>query len=568
MRRLTLITSLLISAFTFAQNERDYAPVNPLAGTFATQWMTYVGAADSDELLCVRDMPDKGVVVCGRTMSNNFPGTDSLDSLAGNYDMVIFRMDSLGQILWTVMYGGQFYETANSLVVYDTVIYVVGSTNGNDCPMVNAFQPMQAGSYDAVILRLGFDGTLQQSSYFGGFGAEQAYGIDVDSTGKIVIGGASTSTTIPQSTLGYQQNGAGANDLFIAVLDSTFAPVWSTFYGGTSTEDVHTLLVTSRNQIIACGGSFSINFPCTPGAFQNGKLGVCDAYYVVFEMDGTRKYATYYGGSGNEDCFGIAGDADGNVYLSGHTSSIDFNTAGTIFQPMFQGVNDAWVARFDSTGVPYFSTFFGGTVDDKVWSMFRRDGYLYISGVTSSPDLFMNVTAPQDSMWGGNDGFIVKFDTAGNYVTSTYFGGSGVDDMMSITVNADTVATGVGTTYSSNLPVLNPYQANYVASGDGFAVRYKLSETWSSNEVFEIPNSENTFVVYPNPASTFLYVHGQTSIEQIDIFDMTGKVVLKLSVTSGSNITIDISGLSDGIYFVQLLTADGVSSASKLVISE
>lgn len=565
MRKITLTISLLISVFAFAQNEREYAPVNPLAGTFATQWLTYAGATDSDELLCVRDMPDKGVVVCGRTMSANFPGTDSLDSLAGSYDMVIFRMDSLGQILWTTMYGGQFYETANSLVVYDTVIYVVGSTNGNDCPMVNAFQSTQAGSYDAVVLRLGFDGALQQSSYFGGFGAEQAFGLDVDSTGKIVIGGASTSTSIPQSNLGYQQAGAGANDLFIAVLDQTFAPVWSTFYGGASTEDVHTLLVTPRNQIIACGGSNSINFPCTPGAFQIGKLGPFDAYYVVFEMDGTRKYATYYGGSGNEDCFGIAGDANGNVYLSGHTSSIDFNTTGTIFQPMFQGINDAWLARFDSTGVPYFSTFYGGAVDDKVWSMFRRDGYVYITGVTTSPDLFMNVTAPQDSLWGGTDGFIVKFDTAGNYVTSTYIGGSGADDLMNVTVNSDTVATCVGTTYSNNLQVLNPYQANYVASGDGMAVRYKLSETWSSNVVFEDSKFEDS-KIYPNPASETINIQSSTPIEFINVFSLDGKLVISVSGNNSTSVAMAIHTLSESVYVVVVQTSVGVSE-TKLVIS-
>ncbi len=566
MRFFTLLASLLFSVFAFAQNEREFAPVNVLAGTFATQWMTYAGSTDTDELFCVRDMPDKGVVVCGRTMSTTFPGTDSLDSLAGGYDMVIFRMDSLGQIVWTVMYGGLFFESANALVVHDTVIYVVGSTNSNDCPMVNAFQPTHAGSYDAVILRLGFDGTIQQASYFGDIGAEQAYGIDVDSSGMIVIGGATTSTSLPQSTLGYQQTNAGANDLFITVLDQSFAPAWSTFYGGSSTEDVHTLVVSPNNQILACGGSFSTNFPCTPGAFQNGKLGICDAYYVVFEMDGTRKYATYYGGSGNEDCFGLAGDSNGNIYLAGHTSSIDFNTAGTIFQPMFQGINDAWVARFDSTGVPYFSTFFGGSVDDKTWSMVRRDGYLYVSGATSSPDLFMNVTAPQDSLWGGTDGFIVKFDTAGNYVTSTYFGGSGADEMMSITVNADTVATTVGYSYSNNLPVLNPFQSNYVSNGDGFAVRYKLSETWSSNSV--IPDSEilrTDLEVYPNPANEYATLVSSEVIKACTVFSIDGKLVETEVHLNGKQAFINLNGLTSGIYFVNVVT-EGNLSTLKLIV--
>lgn len=560
--------ALLISLSVFSQNEREYAPVNPLTGTFATYWMTYAGATDTDELFGVRDMPDGGVVVCGRTMSSNFPGTDSLDTLKGSYDMVIFRMDSSGNILWTTLYGGLYFESANAVVVSDTSIFVVGATNSNDCPMINAYQPLQAGSYDAVILRLGFDGTVQQSSYFGGIGAEMGYGLAIDSTGKLVIGGSTTSSALPMSTAGYQQANAGANDCFVTVLDASFAPEWTTFYGGTGTEDVHTLIVTPLNRIVVCGGSFSTNFPCTPNAFQSGRLGVCDAYYVVFGMDGTRHYATYYGGSGNEDCFGLEGDADGNIYLAGHTSSIDFNTAGTIFQPMYHGVNDAWVARFDSVGVPYFSTFYGGAGDDKTWSMFHRDGYLFITGVTASTDLFMNVTAPQDSLRGGNDGFIVKFDTAGNYVTSTYFGGSGADDLMNITVNSDTVATCVGITYSNNLTTVNPYQASYVANGDGFAVRYKLSEVWSSNGASENSMNENSVALYPNPATTEIHIQSSEPMKRMEITDMTGAVVLCRDLGLTTSFLQQVPSLSAGVYFVTIVSITGNASTQKLLIVE
>lgn len=567
MKNLLITLVLFSSLCVSAQNDREFAPVNPLAGSFAMEWMTYAGSNDTDELFCVRDMPDGGVVVCGRTMSDSFPGMDSLDSVAGNYDMVIFRMDSAGQIVWTTLYGGLYYETANALVVRDTSIYVIGSTNGNDAPMINAFQSTTGGSYDAIILRLGFDGTIQQSSYFGLTGAEQGFGIDVDSSGKIAIGGSSTSATLPMSTSGYQTTNGGANDCFITVLDSSFAPLWTTFIGGAGTEDVHTLIITPKNDIVACGASFSVNFPCTPNAFQNGKLGPNDAYFAVFGMDGSRKYATYYGGSGGEDCFGLAGDANGNIYLAGHTSSIDFNTAGTIFQPMFAGINDTWVARFDSSGVPYFSTFFGGAGEEFTWAMVHREGYLFICGTTQSIDLPMNVTAPQDSLWGGRDGFIVKFDTAGNYVTSTYFGGTGLDEMMSITVNSDTLATAVGVSYSNNLPVLNAYQANYFASGDGFAVRYKLSEIWSSSAVPAELLTEDSRI-YPNPASLNVVITTSFAMEGVEIVDINGSVVLNNFTQGVLTTTMDISSLSAGIYFVRAYANDGTAVVHKLMKAE
>lgn len=560
----TLIAFLLPAAM-LAQPQGP--PINPLAGTFSVNWITYLGSTDTDELLCVRDMPDGGVVACGRTMSQFFPGMDSLDTAMGSYDMVIVRIDSSGQVMWTTMYGGQFYESANGMVVSDTCIYVVGVTNGTDCPMINAYQPLTGGSYDAIILRLGFDGAIQQSSYFGGFGAEMGYGIAMDSTGKIVIGGSSTSATLPMSAGNFQPGNGGANDCFITVLNDSFAPLWTTFYGGSSTEDVHQLTVTPLNKIVLIGGSFSLNFPCSPGAFQSGRLGNCDAYYVIFDMQGNREYATYYGGSGNEDCFGIAGDSAGNIYLGGHTSSMDFNTTGTIFQPMFAGINDAWIARFDSTGQPVFSTFFGGAMDDKTWSMELRDGHLYLSGVSQSSDLYMNTNVPQDSMWGASDGFIVKFDTTGNYVTSTYLGGSGADDMYGVTVNADTFITCVGVCYSNNFPVTaGCYQSNYVASGDGFVARYKLSETWTPNSTFENPRSENPNMVYPNPVSNELFIQSATMIESVFVMSADGKLIDCSSIVHGNSAQINTSALSSGLYFV-MVESGCMISQMKFVIA-
>ena len=310
-----------------------------------------------------------------------------------------------------------------------------------------------------------------------------------------------------------------------------------------------------------------MNFPCTPNAFQSGRLGTSDAYYVLFDISGNREYATYYGGSVNEDCFGVAADASGNIYLAGHTSSIDFNVAGIAFQTNFSGVNDAWIARFDSTGVPVFSTFFGGSTDDKTWSMARRDGYLYVVGYTYSADLPINVTAPQDSIGGTRDGFVVKLDTAGNYVTSTFLGGVGVDDVYGVTVNADTMVTCVGVTYSNNLSVTpGAYQQFYVANEDGFVVRYKLSEEWSSSEV-QAPVQESGISIFPNPVSgNILSVTSTFDVDEAKIIDMNGKVVKTSCNVYGKFVAFDLQNVASGVYIVDLSGTNGQHATGKLVV--
>jgi hypothetical protein len=152
-------------------------------------------------------------------------------------------------------------------------------------------------------------------------------------------------------------------------------------------------------------------------------------------------------------------------------------------------------------------------------------------------------------------------------VTSSYFGGSGADDMMSVTVNDDTVATCVGVSYSNNLPVLNAYQSTYVASGDGFAVRYKLSETWSSNAVIQ-DSKFNDSKIYPNPANSIVNVHSETSISEVLIRDVNGSIVKTFFVSNSNNVTFDISNLSAGLYFVAVYSEDSPISVQRLIKTE
>jgi thiol-disulfide isomerase/thioredoxin len=76
-----------------------------------------------------------------------------------------------------------------------------------------------------------------------------------------------------------------------------------------------------------------------------------------------------------------------------------------------------------------------------------------------------------------------------------------------------------------------------------------------------------SFQVSPNPASDFLTIQtNEHNVETVRVLDMTGRVI---NATSGANLlnqkTIDISQLTNGVYFVELITADGKRSVSKIL---
>jgi hypothetical protein len=66
-------------------------------------------------------------------------------------------------------------------------------------------------------------------------------------------------------------------------------------------------------------------------------------------------------------------------------------------------------------------------------------------------------------------------------------------------------------------------------------------------------SKNNAIKIYPNPSSSIINIDCNEHFSTIRIIDIQGKMVLQ-----SNQKTIDINGLEDGIYVVQVLTENGV----------
>jgi len=81
--------------------------------------------------------------------------------------------------------------------------------------------------------------------------------------------------------------------------------------------------------------------------------------------------------------------------------------------------------------------------------------------------------------------------------------------------------------------------------------------------------NQNGISTYPNPTSSFITIDNeQLTINEIEIMDITGKVVLKSSndITSKTSIRIDLSGFENGIYLISIQTENEVFT--EMIIKE
>ena len=136
------------------------------------------------------------------------------------------------------------------------------------------------------------------------------------------------------------------------------------------------------------------------------------------------------------------------------------------------------------------------------------------------------------------------------------------------------LAPASGTGDVSIWAALNAVNDNYAYDGDNYNVNHIVVAEWSPTVSVYSPEAFSNFnlSVYPNPAVDNIYLSyslQNTSAVSVSIADMNGKVVLNLQkgirLFGKQSINADVSGISKGIYFIDL-NVDGMQCIKKLVV--
>ena len=255
------------------------------------------------------------------------------------------------------------------------------------------------------------------------------------------------------------------NSEFPLVIDPTL--VYSTYLGGTDYDIGREIDVDSSGDAYIVGETASNDFP-TQNPHQGTYMGLTDAFVTKLAPPGNSLiFSTYFGGTSHDYGSGIDVDSSGIAYITGTTYSSDFPTANPLY-PNLHGIQDAFVAKFSSTGTLMYSTYLGGSgwewgIDIAV----ENNGVSYTIGFTDSSDF--PVFNAYDGSWNGNfDFFISKIDPPGGFLMfSTYLGGSNADIGNGIDIDNNGNAFVTGYTWSSNFPVTaNAYDGSYNGGAD------------------------------------------------------------------------------------------------------
>jgi hypothetical protein len=189
----------------------------------------------------------------------------------------------------------------------------------------------------------------------------------------------------------------------------------------------------------SAGDVYIVGSTTWPGSCNNGTEvhGVQNAVVVMVNTNKQLGWCTYIGA--NIDWgYGIALDANNNVYVAGMTNSPNLGTQGA-FQTTFEGTYDAFVAELNSAGSLVWFTYLGTALTSQANSVFVDSTGIYVTGYTTGNGWPVAGSVNQTAYGGGEfDIAMAKLSLDGSALLwSGYLGGSSDDVGYKLAVSPD-----------------------------------------------------------------------------------------------------------------------------------
>lgn len=325
------------------------------------EWQRCLGGTSSESLNDIHQTEDGGYIAAGSTKSTNGDFSDN----HGFFDGWIVKLDADGSFDWQVCLGSKGYEVANSIQQTEDGGYIVAG-------VVQAIYDVPAGtngSSDGWVVKLRANGELEWQRYLGGTGGENIFSIQqTEDGGYVTVGDTfSRDDKVPHNH--------GSRDGWIVKLHADGSTDWQACVGGSSYEQAYGIIQAEDGGYVFAGYTHSSD------GDLSGNHGSKDVWVGKLHADGGLDWQTCFGGSGDDQAYGIIQSEDGGYVLAGYTDSMDGNISGV------KGNQDVWIVKVTPVGNLNWQQCLGGSLADGAYDIQQAvDGGYLIAGYSNSAD--------------------------------------------------------------------------------------------------------------------------------------------------------------------------------------
>lgn len=566
---------------------------NIAPGTITFQ-KVYGGSSGGNESIYngIGQTNDWGYVLCGATQGYG----------SGSSDMFVTKTDTIGNIVWSEVWGGSAYDGANALAVNSSGdIIVAGQT-----------QSYGTGSNDMFAIRVSADGNSSWKRTYGGSGSETAWGVKQTADGGYILGGTIGQDAMlvkifaSGDTAWTKKYGtASLEGIYSLELSNTGGYLLTGYTGSPPNYKVYVLYVNSTGTIVwdkAIGGALPDYGYRTKQTSDGGFIVVgktksfgaanYDGYVVKLDASGNTSWSKIYGGGLDESFYDVHETYNGYVFLGG-TGSFG------------KGGEDVYVIKTSLNGTMQWSKTFGGTnSENNSWAMQRThdNGYAILSQTNSFPysggidinmyliktDSLLNIGTCHQTNGGGTETTVTSISNSAGSIASK----SGISvtipvpaqisapftayelnlssTVSKVNVTCNSFANGQASVSVSN--GLSPYTYSWSNGGSTSAISNLVAGNYTITVSDATSCSSTNTVAISQPAALNI-ANNNVNVScyggnkgLIDIAPTGGTIPYSYSWSNNAT-TQDISGLTAGSYSVLLTDANSCTASASFTIT-
>jgi uncharacterized delta-60 repeat protein len=293
----------------------------------------------------------------------------------GGFDAWVIKLKDDGTLEWQRALGGSGHDEANSVQQTKDGGYIVaGGSDSKDGDVSG-----NHGDKDYWVIKLTPVGEIEWQKSLGGSGDDFAWSVQQTvGEGYVALGRADSKD-------GDVSENHGDWDFWVVKLEPSGDLEWQKSFGGSRSERALSIRQTKDGGYVLAGSTLS-------GDGDVSKTHGSEEFWVVkLSADGTLEWEKCLGGSRAEIAHSIQQTSDGGYIVAGTSNSNDGDVSGNHGGENFKGImmypQDFWVVKLNADGAIEWQRMLGGTQDDWGRSVQQTaDGGYIVAGYSRSKD--------------------------------------------------------------------------------------------------------------------------------------------------------------------------------------
>ena len=502
----------------------------------------------------------------------------------GLKDVFLASYDAAGALRWHFgvggVLGGPGLDDEGMAVSVSPAgdVYVAGYFRGEADfdPGPGEARLMSAGFRDAFVASYTAEGAFRWARRFGGAADDMALGIHAGDDEAVYVTGLFRGEATLEPGGGDAVASQGQEDGFLVALGHDGALRWIIPYGGPSVDAGRDVGADADGNVYLLGHfSGRVDFARNSTAGDIDSLNDSqDAVLASYTPDGGFRWAFPLGGPQADGGLGLAVDAAGNGYVTGHfVGRMDFDPDDfNEFELTSAGASDLYLARYTAAGGFVWARQAGSGFARGADVAVSPAGPVYVTGFFSGtifpdPQSTFSLTSIDEQ-----DVILASYDPAGAFRWAGGIGGSFAEFGTGVAANAagQVFLTGFFESDTDFDPGEGALVRTSGGDVDAFVVRYEVDGTLAVS-VEPAPAAPESFMdVYPNPAWDRIHVvlpRPNADVQRLELVDALGRRVRVVDGLAGraATVTLDVHDLPAGVYVVRIIRQAGVASRSVVV---